>query len=192
MKKYAVENIRNVGLFGHGGDGKTSLAEAILFTTGENNRLGRVDDGSSLMDYEPEEVQKRMTLTASFAQSEWDKHWINLIDTPGDPNFINDARVCMTVVDGLVMVLGANSGVKVKTEELWNLGNQLKIPRIVYISKMDMERADFSGVVEQIEKSLASIRVVPIIIPIGQQGDFRGVVDLIKMKAYVYEGDGSG
>jgi elongation factor G len=144
------------------------------------------------MDYEPEEVQKRMTLTASFAQSEWDKHWINLIDTPGDPNFINDARVCMTVVDGLVMVLGANSGVKVKTEELWNLGNQLKIPRIVYISKMDMERADFSGVVEQIEKSLASIRVVPIIIPIGQQGDFRGVVDLIKMKAYVYEGDGSG
>lgn len=192
MKKYEAENIRNVGLYGHGSDGKTSLAEAILFTAGENNRLGRVDEGSSLMDYEPEEVQRKMTLTASFAQLEWDKHRINLIDTPGDPNFIADSKVCMTVVDGLIMVLGANSGVKVKTEELWDLANQIKVPRIVYVSKMDMERANFDAVVEEIEKSLASVRVVPVVIPIGQEGNFRGVVDLIKMKAYVYEGDGSG
>ena len=178
MKKYAVENIRNVGLFGHGGDGKTSLAEAILFATGENNRLGRVDDGSSLMDYEPEEVQRRMTLTASFAQSEWNKNKINLVDTPGDPNFISDARVCMTVVDGLVMVLGANSGVKVKTEELWNLANQLKIPRIVYVSKMDMERADFGAVVEEIEKSLSSVRVVPVVIPIAPCEAVRSALQL--------------
>ncbi|MBW2120707.1 MAG: elongation factor G, partial [Deltaproteobacteria bacterium] len=98
MKKFETEKIRNVGLYGHGSDGKTSLAEAVLFATGENNRLGRVDEGSSLMDYEPEEVQRRMTLTASFAQCEWKKHRINLIDTPGDPNFIDDGKVCMTVV----------------------------------------------------------------------------------------------
>jgi elongation factor G len=192
MKKYAVEAIRNVGLFGHGSDGKTSLAEAILFVTGENNRLGLVDEGSSLMDHEAEEVQKKMTLSASLAQFEWNKHRINMIDTPGDPNFITDAKVCMNVVDGLVVVVGANSGVKVKTEELWILGNELKIPRIIYVSKMDVERADFTTVMDGIEKSLAGVRAVPVVIPVGQEGNFRGVVDLIKMKAYVYEGDGSG
>ncbi|MBW2121902.1 MAG: elongation factor G, partial [Deltaproteobacteria bacterium] len=112
--------------------------------------------------------------------------------TPGDPNFIDDGKVCMTVVDGIIMVLGANTGVKVKTEELWNLANRMKIPRIIYISKMDMERADFDGVVEEIGKCLVSVRAVPVLIPLGQQGDFKGVVDLIKMKAHVYEGDGSG
>jgi len=192
MKKHEAENIRNVGLYGHGSDGKTSLAEAILFATGENNRLGRVDEDSSLMDYEPEEVERKMTLTASFAQCEWNKHRINLIDTPGDPNFIADAKACITVVDGVIMVLGANSGVKVKTEELWNLANELKIPRIVYVSKMDVDRANFDAVMDGIEKSLASVRVVPVFIPIGQEGSFKGVVDLVKMKAYVYEGDGSG
>ncbi len=192
MKKYEVDQIRNVGLFGHGSDGKTSLAEAILFATGENNRLGRVDDGSSLMDYEPEEVDRRMTLTASFAQFEWNKHKINMIDTPGDPNFISDAKVCMNVVDGFIMVLGANSGVKVKTEELWDLGNRLKLPRIVYVSKMDMERANFDVALEEMRKSLPSVRVFPVVLPIGQEGNFRGVVDLLAMKAYVYEGDGSG
>ena len=192
MKRYKTEHIRNIGLFGHGSDGKTSLADAILFATGENNRLGRVDEGSSLMDYEPEEIEKRMTLTASFAQVEWDKHKINLIDTPGDPNFIADAKVCMTVVDGLIMVLGANSGVKVKTEELWSLANQLKVPRMIYVSKMDMERASFDVVVGEMEESLPSVRMVPVVVPIGQQGSFRGVVDLIGMKAFVYDGDGSG
>ncbi len=192
MKKYEVQDIRNIGLFGHGSDGKTSLAEAILFATGENNRLGRVDEGSSLMDYEPEEIEKRMTLTASFAQFEWDKHRINLVDTPGDPNFIADAKVCMTVVDGLIMVLGANSGVKVKTEELWSLANQLKVPRMIYVSKMDMERANFDAVVGEMEQRLPSVRVVPVVVPIGQEGSFRGVVDLIAMKAFVYDGDGGG
>ncbi len=192
MKKYQVDDIRNVGLFGHGSDGKTSLAEAILFTTGENTRLGSVDEGTSLMDYEPEEVHKRISLTASFAQFEWNKHRINLIDTPGDPNFIADAKGCMAVVDGMIMVLGANSGVKVKTEELWDLANQLKVPRIVYVSKMDVERANFDTVLEEMAKSLRSVRVVPVVMPIGQEGGFRGVVDLIAMKAYVYEGDGSG
>jgi len=192
MKKHEAENIRNVGLYGHGSDGKTSLAEAILFMTGENNRLGRVDEGSSLMDYEPEEVEKKTTLSASFAQCEWNKYRINLIDTPGDPNFIADAKASMSVVDGAVMVIGANSGVKVKTAELWNLANELKIPRIVYVSKMDVERANFDAVVKEIEKSLTAVRVVPLYIPMGQEGNFRGVVDLVTMKAYVYEGDGNG
>ncbi len=192
MKKYEVDNIRNVGLFGHGGDGKTSLAEAILFTAGENNRLGRVDDGSSVMDYEPEEVERRMTLTSSFAQLDWDKHKVNIVDTPGDPNFITDAKVCMNVVDGAVMVLGANAGVKVKAAELWDLANQIKLPRVVYLSKMDMERANFDHALAEMEKALPSVRVFPVVIPIGQESSFQGIIDLLTMRAYVYEGDGSG
>ena len=168
MKKYEAESIRNVGLYGHGSDGKTSLAEAILFATGESNRLGRVDDGSSLMDYEPEEVERKMTLTASLAQCGWNKNKLNMIDTPGDPSFIAESKLCMGVVDGVVMVAGANSGVKVKTEELWRLADQHKIPRLVFVTKMDMDRANFDAVVEEFQKNLGSLRVVPVVMPIGQ------------------------
>lgn len=192
MKKHEAENIRNVGLYGHGSDGKTSLAEAILFVTGENNRLGRVDEGSSLMDYEPEEIERKMTLTASLAQCGWNKNTLNMIDTPGDASFIAESKLCMGVVDGVVMVVGANSGVKVKTEELWSLADNHKVPRLVFVTKMDMDRADFDAVVEELQKSLSSLRVVPVVMPIGKEGSFKGVVDLVKMKACIYQDDESG
>ncbi|MBN1254898.1 MAG: elongation factor G [Deltaproteobacteria bacterium] len=192
MKKYEVEKIRNVGIFGHGGDGKTSLADAILFDTGMNNRMGRVDDGSSLLDSEPEEINRQISINAALAYYEWDKHRVILIDTPGDANFIYDAKAGMQVVEGGIIVIGANSGVKVQTEVMWGEANKMNLPRIIFINKMDAERARFAETVNDIKENLETIQPLPLQIPIGQEKDFKGIVDLLSNKAYIYEGDGSG
>ncbi len=192
MKKFEVSEIRNVGIFGHGGDGKTSLAEAILFDTGVNNRLGSVDEGTSVMDYDQEEINRKITISSSLAHAEWNKHKVNLIDTPGYANFIADARSCMRVVDGAVIVIGANSGVKVQTETVWEYAQEFKVPVLIYVSKMDMERADFQKTVDGIKKGLSSISCTPVQLPIGVEAEFKGVIDLIQMKAYLYTDDFSG
>jgi len=192
MKRVEPSQIRNIGTFGHGGDGKTSLAEAILFDTGENSRLGRVDDGSSLMDFDPEEINRKISIGASLSHFEWDKHQFHIIDTPGYANFIAEAKASMRVVDGAVIVVGGNSGVKVQTETVWGYANDFQVPRILYVSKMDMERADFFKVVEEMKKTFPSQPAVPVQLPIGGEGNFKGVVDLIHKKAYVYRDDGSG
>ena len=192
MKQIERSHIRNVGTFGHGGEGKTSLAEAILFDTGENTRLGRVDDGSSLMDFEPEEINRKISISASLSHFEWDKHQFHIIDTPGYANFVAEAKASMRVVDGAVIVVGGNSGIKVQTETVWGYANDFQIPRILYVSKMDMERADFLKVVEEVKKAFPSQPAVPVQLPIGGEGNFKGVVDLIHKKAYVYRDDGSG
>ncbi len=192
MKKFEVGEIRNVGIFGHGGDGKTSLAEAILFDTGANNRLGSVDEGTSVMDYDQEEINRKITISSSLAHAEWNKHKLNLIDTPGYANFIADARSSMRVVDGAVIVIGANSGVKVQTETVWEYAQEFKVPVLIYISKMDMERADFQKTVDDIKKGLSSTPCMPVQLPIGAEAEFSGVVDLIQMKAYLYKDDFSG
>ncbi len=192
MKKFEVGEIRNVGIFGHGGDGKTSLAEAILFDTGANNRLGSVDEATSVMDYDQEEINRKITISSSLAHAEWNKHKLNLIDTPGYANFIADARSSMRVVDGAVIVIGANSGVKVQTETVWEYAQEFEVPVLIYISKMDMERADFQKTVDDIKKGLSSTPCMPVQLPIGAEAEFRGVVDLIQMKAYLYKDDFSG
>ena len=192
MKRVEPSHIRNIGTFGHGGEGKTSLAEAILFDTGINNRLGRVDDGSSLMDFEPEEMNRKISISASLAHFEWGKHQFHIIDTPGYANFIAEAKASMRVVDGAIIVVGGNSGVKVQTETVWGYANEFQVPRILYVSKMDMDRADFFKVVEEVKKTFSSMTPVPVQLPIGGEGNFRGVVDLIQMKTYVYREDGSG
>ena len=192
MKRAEPSHIRNVGTFGHGGEGKTSLVEAILFDTGENSRLGRVDDGSSLMDFEPEEIHRKISISASLAHFEWDKHQFHMIDTPGYANFIAEAKASMRVVDGAIIVVGGNSGIKVQTEMVWGYANEFQVPRVLYVSKMDMERADFFRVVEEVKKAFPSFSVIPIQLPIGGEGNFKGVVDLIQMKAYLYREDGSG
>jgi len=192
MKKFSVSEIRNVGIFGHGGDGKTSLVEAILFDTGTNNRLGSVDEGTSVMDYDQEEINRKITISSSLAHVEWNNHKVNLIDTPGYANFIADARACMRVVDGAVIVVGANSGLRVQTETTWEYANEFEVPVLIYISKMDMERADFPKVFNEVKKGLSSIPCIPVQLPLGAEADFRGVVDLIQMKAYLYKDDLSG
>ncbi len=192
MKQVERSHIRNVGTFGHGGEGKTSLVEAILFDTGENSRLGRVDDGSSLMDFEPEEINRKISISASLSHFEWDKHQFHIIDTPGYANFIAEAKASMRVVDGAIIVVGGNSGVKVQTETVWGYANDFQIPRVLYVSRMDTERADFLKVVEEVKNTFPSQPAVPVQFPIGGEGNFKGVVDLIHKKAYLYRDDGSG
>ena len=192
MAQYDVEKMRNVGFFGHGGDGKTSLAEAMLFNAGMTTRLGKVDDESSILDYEPEEVNRHISISSAIAYYDWNKHRVSVVDTPGDANFIADAKACMQVVDGAIIVIGANSGVKVQTEGMWREANALGIPRIIFISKMDMERARFSETLHDIKENLDSLQALPLQLPIGQEKDFRGVIDLLRGKAYIYEEDESG
>jgi len=192
MRRVEPNFIRNIGTFGHGGEGKTSLVEAILFDTGINTRLGRVDDGSSIMDFEPEEINRKISISASLAHFDWNKHFFYVIDTPGYANFIFEAKASMRVVDGAIIVVGANSEVKVQTETVWDYANEFEVPRILFVSKMDMERADFLKVVEEVKKAFPSQPSVPLQLPIGSSGEFKGVIDLIQKKAYFYQRDGSG
>jgi elongation factor G len=192
MKQSERSHLRNIGTFGHGGEGKTSLVEAMLFDTGENTRLGRVDDGSSIMDFEQEEINRKISISASLGHFEWDKYHFNVLDTPGYANFVAEAKAAMRVIDGAIIVVGGNSEVKVQTEAVWGYANDFQIPRILYVGKMDMERADFLKVVEDTKKVFSGQAIVPVQCPIGKEAGFKGVVDLIHRKAYVYSEDGSG
>ncbi|HEY3275497.1 MAG TPA: elongation factor G [Syntrophorhabdaceae bacterium] len=192
MKKYEPDTIRNAGIFSHGGEGKTSIVEAMLFLSGENTRLGRVDDGTSLMDYEPEEIDRKVTISSSIAAFEWGKNKINFIDTPGDDNFVADAKSCMRVVDGAVIVVGAVSGVQVQTEKVWGYAKEFGIPVVIFLNKMDRERADFDRALAGVQKTFSDASVLAIQLPIGKEENFKGMVDLLAMKAYIFKGDGSG
>ncbi|MCK9228253.1 MAG: elongation factor G [Syntrophorhabdaceae bacterium] len=192
MKKYEPGAIRNVGIFSHGGEGKTSIVDAMLFLAGENTRLGSVDDGTSLMDYEPEEVERKITISSALACFEWGKNKINLLDTPGDDNFISDAKLCMRVVDGAIIVVSAVSGVKVQTEKVWGYANEFGATAGIFINKMDRERADFARTIEDIKKNFTDKTCLAVQVPIGQEEDFKGIIDLLSMKAYIYKDDVSG
>ena len=191
MKKLDASKLRNISIIAHGGAGKTSLAEAILFTTKMTDRLGRVDNGTSIMDYEPEEIKRNITIGSSLHHFDWQKHTVNIIDTPGDANFTNDSRNALFVSDGAVVIIDATSGIKVQTERLWQYSNDLGIPKLVFLNKMDRERASFFNIIDEITR-IFEIKAVPIYLPIGTEDSFRGVVDLIKMKALIYKKDLSG
>lgn len=191
MKRYEVNRLRNIALIGHGKAGKTSLAEAMLFDARTTDRLGRVDDGSSVMDFEPEEIRRTMTISSSFNHLEWNKHKINLIDTPGDANFITDTKNSLQAVDGAVIVVDAISGVEVTTEKVWEYTAQMNLPRLFFISKMDRERANFTQAVADIQKVL-SPKAIPLNFPIGAEDSFAGVVDLLTLKALKFENNLSG
>lgn len=186
-----INKNRCIGLVGHGGTGKTSVGEAMLFCAGENSRLGKVDDGTSILDYEPEELKRKSTISSSFANFKWKKHIVNLIDTPGDFNFFTESKNCMRVVDGAVIFVDASSGLKVQTENAWDIATEYNLPRILFLNKMDKERADFNKTVNELQNTLKP-DVVPTVIPIGAENDFKGVIDLIEEKAYIYKKDGSG
>jgi elongation factor G len=191
MAKYDTSKIRNLGIVAHGGAGKTSLSEAILFDAGMIDRLGRVDDGTSTMDYEPEEIKRKISISSSLDHCEWDGHSIHFVDTPGYGDFIADSRACMRTLDCAVVILSAISGVKVQTEEVWNWANEFEIPRIAFVNKMDRERASFFRAIDDMEKALKA-RGVAIQIPLGAEENLEGVIDLIKMKAYRFSKDQSG
>ncbi|MFH1487527.1 MAG: GTP-binding protein, partial [Pseudomonadota bacterium] len=185
------EQLRNVGLVAHVGSGKTSLAEAMLFNGKAQNRLCKVDDGTSNMDFEPEEIKRKITISTAIHDCTWKKNSINIIDTPGDDNFLSDTRFSLQAADGVVVVLDATAGVKIGTEKVWGFADEQKLPRIIFINKMDRERADFFGVLEGLSKAFDA-KLTPVFLPIGAEDRFSGLVDLIKMKAYTYSNDGSG
>lgn len=186
-----TEQIKNVAFISHVGSGKTSLADAILYCAKASSRLGRVDDGSSNLDFEPEEIKRKITISTSFHHCEWKKYHINLIDTPGDDNFLSDTRMCLQGADSAIILIDATAGVKIGTEKVWEFAKEQALPCMIFINKMDRERADFFKVLDDISSSLET-RITPVFIPIGEEESFRGLIDLIRMKAYVYEKDGSG
>jgi len=191
MKVYDAASIRNVTIAGHSGSGKTQLAAAILFDAGMVNRFGRVDDGTTVTDFDEEEVSRKHTLAASLAYAEWNKHKINLIDTPGFGNFLSDTLAAMRVSDAAVVVVDAVSGVEVQTEKVWEAAEQFELPRLVVVNRIDRERASLSRTLDSLTTSFGRT-VIPVQMPIGEEKSFRGVVDLVGMKAYVFETDGSG
>ncbi|MFO7568728.1 MAG: elongation factor G [Smithellaceae bacterium] len=185
MAKYESKSLRNLAVVGHGGTGKTSLCESLLFISGKNERLGRVDDGTSTMDYEPEEQKKRVSITSAANFFEWDKHKINIVDTPGDSNFNFDIQCSLSIVDNAVVVVDSVGGVEFQTQKVWELADQYKLPRAIFINRMDRERADFNKVLESIKTKL-KIKGTPVCIPIGAEDKFQGIVDLIAMKAFTF------
>jgi elongation factor G len=191
MKVYDAASIRNVTIAGHSGAGKTQLAAAILFDAGMVNRFGRVDDGTTVTDFDEEEVARKHTLAASLAYAEWNKHKINLIDTPGFGNFLSDTLAAMRVCDAAAVVVDAVSGVEVQTEKVWQAADEYELPRLVVVNRLDRERASLSRTLESLTTSFGRT-VIPVQLPIGEEKSFKGVVDLVGMKAYVYETDGSG
>jgi elongation factor G len=191
VKSYEGENIRNVAVIGHSHSGKTSLVSALLFTGGATPRLGRVDDGSTITDYDEEEVARQMTVSASLAYIEWNKIKINLIDTPGFNMFVHEAELALPAVDAALVVVDSVSGVQVVTQKVWAFADKLKMPRVVVCTRMDRERADFERVMQSLT-SACGRTVVPVQLPIGSEKSFKGVVDLVKMKAYYYEIGGNG
>jgi len=191
MKVYDAASIRNVALVGHSSSGKTQLAAAILSDAGMVNRFGKVDDGTTVTDFDEEEVARKHTLSSSLAFVEWQKTKINLIDTPGIGNFLSDACAALRVVDAAVVVVDAVAGVMVQTEKIWAVADELALPRLVVVNRLDRERAS-------LERTLQSLRdvchrtVIPIQLPIGEEKSFRGVVDLIARKAFIFQSDESG
>jgi elongation factor G len=184
-----VEKIRNIALIAHGGAGKTSLAEVLLYDAGVINRLGRVEDGTAAMDFEPEELKRNITISTAFHQFPWKKHTINIIDTPGDQNFFSDTRTCMQAADSVIVLVDAVDGVKVQTEQGWDFAEEFGLPRMIFINKLDRERADFF---RAFNDAAEIFEPKPIIIqlPIGKEDEFSGIVDLLSMKAYTYDENG--
>ena len=188
MSKYESNSIRNLAIIGHGGTGKTTLCESFLYVAGKTERPGRVDEGTSSMDYEPEEQKRHVSISAATNYIDWDKHRINIIDTPGDSNFAFDTKSCLHIVDGAVVLVDAVGGVEFQTEKVWEYADEFKLPRILFISRMDRERADFTTVVESIRTRLGR-KVTIASLPIGAESAFSGVVDLITMKALLFDGE---
>lgn len=188
MKKIPNSKIRNIAIISHGGAGKTSLAESMLYTAGAVSRLGRVDDGTSIFDYDQEEIKRKITINTSMAPCEWEGHKINIIDTPGYFDFVGEVKGALRVVDGTILVLCAASGVEVGTEIVYDYAEEQRLPKIIFINKMDRENANFFNVIDELKEKYGN-KVVPIQIPIGAEANFKGLVDILKGKAYIFEGD---
>jgi elongation factor G len=187
MQQYGLENIRNVVLMSHSGAGKTSASEAMLFTAKVVTRLGKVEDGTTTSDYEPDEIKRQISINLSLLPCQWKRAKINLIDTPGYSDFVGEVKAAMRVSEGAVIMVCAASGVEVGTGQAWSYCEQAELPRLIFINKMDRENADFYKTVGQIQSRFGS-KCLPLQLPIGAQASFEGIVDLLTMKAYTGSG----
>ena len=186
MKTYPSASIRNVALVGHGGSGKTTLAEALLFRAGVVNRMGRVEDGSTVCDFDPEEQQRTQSLSLALAPFEWEGHKINLLDTPGYADFVGEVHAALRVTDLAIFVVSAVEGVEVQTEMAWRICNELDLPRMVFVNKLDRERASFDRTLAQLQEKFGA-GVAPLELPIGEEAAFHGIADLLTDTAYLYD-----
>ncbi|HJX32390.1 MAG TPA: elongation factor G [Thermodesulfobacteriota bacterium] len=191
MNAYETKDIRNIAIIAHSGAGKTSMGEAFLFNGKVTDRLCRVDDGNSVLDFEPEEIKRKTTITSSFHYLKWKKKIINIIDTPGDTNFITETFSSLSIADSAVLLIDAVAGVEVQTDRVWQVAQENNIPTTIFINKMDRERADFFSALKSIEDNLKA-KLVILQIPIGKENNFKGVVDLIAQKALLFSKEGSG
>ncbi len=186
MKKYSTENIRNVAFVGHGDSGKTTLVEALLFVSGTTKRLGKVEEGNAVTDYDPEEIKRHISINAALAPFEWKNCKINAIDTPGYADFIGEAISALKVADAAAVVVDAVGGVEVQTERVWSIAEEDGLPRIGIINRLDRENADFEATLTAMRESFGD-SIVAVQIPVGKEHAFKGVVDLVSMKAYITE-----
>ncbi len=191
MKVYSGTEIRNVAVVGHNDTGKTSLVTQLLFNAGAITRLGRIDDGTTVTDFDQDEIDRKHSISTAVAFAEWQNSKINFIDTPGFGIFVMEARSALRVVDSAAIVVSGVTGVEVSTERVWKFAEEFELPRLVVINKMDRERASFTRTLDALQNKFGK-NVVPIQLPIGEEKDFTGVIDLVSMKAWKYALDGSG
>ncbi len=189
MKTYAIDNIRNLALISHGGAGKTSLAEALLFSSGAINRLGNIEAGNTTTDYDPDEIKRQVTINTTLAPLEWQGVKINLLDAPGYFDFVGDVVGALRVVDCALLVVCAVSGVEVGTEKMWGYADDLKLPRAVFINKMDRENADFDKTMSKLQEFFGP-SLVPLQMPIGKESSLEGIVDLVEQVGYLFSAEG--
>ncbi|MEO7000784.1 MAG: GTP-binding protein, partial [Ktedonobacterales bacterium] len=183
MNVYHADNLRTVALIAHGGSGKTSLADVALYDAGHVTRIGRVDEGSSISDHDPDEIKRHMSLSLTPIPLEWRGSKINLLDTPGYADFVGEMLAGLRVADGAVVVVSAEKGVEVGTEIAWRRADEHQLPRLVFISKLDRENTSYDRALDSLRTHFGS-KVAPLTIPIGEQANFSGVVDLVSGKAY--------
>ncbi|ACZ41961.1 translation elongation factor G [Thermobaculum terrenum ATCC BAA-798] len=188
MRAYPTSRIRNIGLFSHGGTGKTSLAEALLFASGNSKRLGRVLEGNTISDYDPDEIKRHSSISLSLVPIEYQDHKINLIDTPGYSEFIGDMQCGLRVADTALILVDAHTGIEVGSDLMWSAASSLGLPRVIVVNKMDRENSDFDQVVEQTRSQWGSA-ATPLFVPIGREQDFRGIASILTEKAYIYKID---
>ena len=191
MKVYDGQNIRNVALVGHGGSGKTQLISALLFAAGMVNRLGKVDDGTSVTDYDEEEIQRKFSISAALAYAEWGKTKINFIDTPGYNIFLHETEAGLLAADSVLMLVHGVAGVEVQTEKTWKFAEERGLPSLIVLNQMDRDRASFDRSLESLRSAFGRT-VVPIQLPLGEERNFKGAIDLVRMKAATYDQNGSG
>ena len=181
-REFPLEKTRNIGIMAHIDAGKTTTTERILFYTGKTHKIGEVHDGAATMDWMDQEKERGITITSAATTCNWKGYRINIIDTPGHVDFTAEVERSLRVLDGAILVLAAKGGVQPQSETVWRQADQFKVPRIAYVNKMDVVGADFYGCVDQMRDRLGC-HPVPIQLPVGKEDVFRGIVDLIKMKA---------